>query len=170
MFAEEGVTKLHMQVKPNGWELYEGSSTRNSDRPVYTAQRDDDGVVFLNNNMETIGRSNIPKATAWRDKNINLTLNDRSYELCKPSWWRTCRRFVSYEGIQCASIRVVKGFLQIVNTNNNHVLATFTYSQWSKRKLGVIRHYSTENPSDNDRQLFTIILSIVAKVDSQRQL
>ncbi|TIB81308.1 hypothetical protein E3Q22_01209 [Wallemia mellicola] len=152
MFAEEGVTKLHMQVKPNGWELYEGSSTRNSDRPVYTAQRDDDGVVFLNNNMETIGRSNIPKATAWRDKNINLTLNDRSYELCKPSWWRTCR------------------FLQIVNTDNNHVLATFTYSQWSKRKLGVIRHYSTENPSDNDRQLFTIILSIVAKVDSQRQL
>lgn len=172
----ENVTKLHIQSKSTGWELFEGSSTKEASEPLYIAQKstecdDDDCCIrFTDRNATLFARSSMPKMLALRDNHIRLILNDREYELCKEVWWKTQRNFVSCEGIHCAVLRVVRGFLQIVNVDNNHVLATFTYSHWSKKKLGVIRLYSAENLTDSDKVLFTLVLSIMAKLERQRQL
>ena len=66
--------------------------------------------------------------------------------------------------------REVRGYLQIINLNNNHVLATFTYSHWSVNKIGVIRLFSTECVTDDDKLLFTVVLILMAKLEKQRQL
>ncbi|TIA89534.1 hypothetical protein E3P99_02000 [Wallemia hederae] len=171
----ENVTKLHMQSKNGGWELYEGSSTKEAQEPLYIAEKgdsDDDNccIKFTDRSSTVIARSSMPKMLAKRDSHITLFLGTENYTLNKQAWWKTQRNFTSCDGIDCSVIRVVRGFLQIVNSLNNHVLATFTYSHWSKKKLGVIRLYSAENLSDADKVLFTLVLSIMAKLERQRQL
>ncbi|TIA75592.1 hypothetical protein E3P91_00342 [Wallemia ichthyophaga] len=153
----ENVAKMNVQSTSTGWMLYEGASTKDATEPLYIAEKspecDDDDccISFTDRQSKLFARSSMPKMLAWRDSDVKLIIHDRAYSLSKLRWWKTQRNF-------------------IVNSHNNHVLATFTYSHWSRKKLGIIRLYSAENTSDRDKVLFALILSIMAKVEHQRQL